>query len=591
MTPYRYLPPLLVLLACSPRAYYRTHESFTAPPEEIREQKLFEEGTGPTESLEETPAEPTADVNYERFKVAFEEELEKLQVANNKTNRAEYEERWAAAEKTLAKNAFVLKKSSPLFAGKTAFETDSEYRLRRWQGVQRLGELRKETFSNLREEEERWKSTGTIIDATLSMGASDYASEVGNWTYQIRGEWRGQTLIGQGEWEVDSKTALVWSNQHPDGTITGKGTVLWTSNGTPVLAKFKSGTQTWYPTYPFASGALPTEAGWACLPQGLFAANSSTMPWGNTAVTPPELPKYNGATTLIQQGANGTIVAFKNIPSRGASTGGASKMEAPLHLLIENEDFEFSGWKEVHTMDIAGNGREVAISGGKHVPSGALGYHLWACAVSDPITGEMTELGRDGNRVDMDEFALSDAISIHPDGGLACLTSVHNRPNSVEGIYQWNAVGEPAKRSASVGSWSAFNTASNDGSHLALFNAEGQVELCTFESTPRTLANWTCECEALLATTPSSNGLFVATLEIPSTTPNKAMAHLRLRSAIDGEVIWSSSAFNMPGTKAVTMGHELTPKYLDIRGRECVVTGLENDGVARFLLPADFGER
>lgn len=588
------LAPTALLLSCSPRAYYRTLETEgpqtpalsrteTEPtPAPVRpELPVQSEGKPSRSDAQETAAAPTPPPVPPAPSA----------VTLTSDSRADFEGRWKAAEEAFEEAVFSLKSTSPLFEGKTAFESEEEHRLRRWQATQAMRQLREDTFGPLMEEHHRWMTEGIAIPGAIAIDPADYDGEKEIWTFEMVAEWKGSTLSGKGEWSIDRQSAKAWSDLH-ESRIEGTCTVLWSSFGAPYVAGIEAGGRSWARSYPLRTGAMKTTQGWATTPNGLYGPASSTMqtqPWGTEAVEHPSLPTYERTGTLLCQGYGQSAVACKDMPSLGWSTGGNTKVADDLHLLLEGEEFSFSGWKEVHALDIIESGREVAISGGQHKEGGAYGYHVWACAVQDPITGAHTAIGNAGSRVDMSDIPLADCISLHPDGGLACVTSVGEYSTSVEGLYRWSALGGSAKKSADVPEWAHFNAPSPNGQYLTVYNRQGQVQVTTFESTPRNLATWNCDDHELLGAIPSSDGMHVLTFEVVEELPRQKMAQLRIRKTAGGKVMWSSPAFDMYGVKKTTPGHDLTPNYLKVHGRECTVVGAAQSQVGLFILPVNFG--
>ena len=122
------LAPAVILLSCSPRAYYRTLET------EGTQSPALSDSEGESSPLQVEPPPSTAQEPAAE-PAPKPAAPEPSAVSLTSDSRADFEGRWKAAEEAFAEAAFSLKSTSALFAGKTAFESEEEHHLRRWQAT------------------------------------------------------------------------------------------------------------------------------------------------------------------------------------------------------------------------------------------------------------------------------------------------------------------------------------------------------------------------------------------------------------------------------------------------------------------------
>ena len=607
------LAPAAFFFSCSPRAYYRTLETegpqrngatkpATTQVQETAPNKPTANSTqpappqvampdpqpSPTVSSSPEVGEAGSDMNWDEF------------AATVLSKHAAFETAWAETEEQRDDLLFSLRGTDPLFAPKSEFETEEAHRIRRGQALVSAGEKREALFAELNAQRQEWLTTPYFVRGTLTLNPDRYDAERELWKYTVQAGPTEGGIQRTGWWSVSPEDAAAWAQAHPPGTAELVLEVLWSSSGIPHIIRatgdgFDLKPQSWVHLHP----DVRADTGWGWYDRGLLAGpfDPEPRPWNGDATGIPNIEEEKFNVSLFQSQDRSTLAKIKDQPSWSQ---GSSMSPEDLIMIMGGMEFAVSNWREVHAMDISENGRNLLISGATlHSPESGSPYYRWACMVVDPLTGKTKQLGKWGSNASSTHSAVSHDVCLHPTQPLACMTSTHKYGN--HGLFSWNpeAIGS-AQVSTQIADWAKRVSRDAKGQFLLLHDFTGRIQLSTFEATPRTLSEWTCD-KGLLEAIPASDGRHILTLESteplpPDGTVIYGEARLRIRKASNGNVIWSTPPFPIQKHMPYTAYHNLLEQRLKVEGHECVVTGLTVEGTANastsaalLLLPIDFG--
>jgi len=607
------LAPAVIMLSCSPRAYYRTLETEgphgsvateSAPPrvQEATPDRPSTTATSPAPSQADLPsAQPTQAVSSSPMAGEAGSVMSwDAFAATVLPKHAAFEAAWAEAEEQWADRLFSLRGTDPLFAPKGEFETEEDHRIRRGQALDATRKQRKELFADLEVQRSEWLTTPHSVRGTLTLNPDRYDAERELWSYTLHCGPDDGGVQREGWWAVSPEEAADWSEAHPPGTAELVLDIVWTSSGIPQImraegAGFKLEPQGWV----HVRQDLRTEKiGWAWYDRGLLSGpfQPEARPWRTDASGIPTLQKEKFNISLVHSTDRTTLAKIKDQPSWSQ---GANATPEDITLFMDGMEFNVAGWREIHAMDIQDEGAGLLISGAVLHTGEQRPYFRWACMAVDPITGKTKQLGNLGNNAGTTHSALSHDVCLHPSEPLACLTSIHKYGQ--HGLFSWNpeALGS-AKVTTEIPDWAKRVSRDASGEYLLLHDFTGRIRLSTFDANPRILSEWTCD-KGLLDAHPASDGQHILTLESteqlpPDGTVIYGEARLCIRKASNGNVIWSTPPFPIQKYMSYTAYHDLLEQRVKVVGHECVVTGMTIAGTANastsaalYLLPIDFG--
>lgn len=506
---------------------------------------------------------------------------------------------WHEREEEWEDELFTLRATSPVFEPKSAFETEEAYRKRRGQALAALRGERTAFFEELSLQKADWMNKSIHLRGTITLNPDDYDTTEGQWKYLLQSGPDDGGIIRSGWWSIEADDAGEWSRTNPTGTTEVVLEVLWTRSGVPQIVRAEGAGFNLEP-----QGAVHTKqniitrSGWAWYDNGLLAGSSfpEPQPWGPESSGFPSVPKTAYSQSIFQSSNEAIVATLKDHP-RGKNTYAAPE---DILFLMEGLEFNISGWREIQDMDISDDGSTILISGAfwKTTDHGQ-SYPQWMCLAVNLITGITEQIGNLGGNANNTDRPCSQGVCLHPDQPLAVMINPPWRyfSGGNHGVYSWNPeVTGSVKASAEIPDWACRVSRDMRGNFFLLHDFNGRIQLNTFESNPRKLAEWSCQV-GLLEAIPSSDGRHIITLETNKLKPSndhgftEGPARVRIRKASNGKVLWSTPLFDIQ--TFMGSGQELVKGRLKVNGNECVVTEMKGSGnteAGLFLLPFNFNE-
>jgi hypothetical protein len=589
------------LIACSPRAYYRTLEtgtgSSTSPVNANTETEpnLVSYPTHPGEANSSTPSsqESTSVALDSRHAMSWDEFSANVIKAYHDKESA-----WAAIETKWTETLFELRASDPLFAPRSEFETESAFRDRQGQALARIQQNKEEAFTQLEAEKKQWRTRTWTVQGVLTLNPEDYDANTQLWRYRLTAGPDPVGLYRKGWWAVNPEEAEVWSTQNPSTKQDILLEVIWTRSGTPQIVRAYTNRLELIPqgaTRPILEEVYNTQSGWTWQDDGLLVAGypeTSHHPWNESKAETLVAVETPYPYRLSQSLSGNVLVTHKIIQSRG--TWNADRRPEPLRFAVDGMEFNVPGWREIHALDVRDDGRIAVISGAGLVQSKDQfrGYYQWGVSVVDPITGTLHRIGPLGSNSNDYISPIAHDVCLHPSESLVCTTTLRNTNAEARGVFTWEKERSGvAKKSADIPAWATRASQDIQGEHLLLHDFSGRVQLMTFTRKPRKLSEWRCG-QTLIEAIPAFDGKHVITLESSHTGTNSTnvvhnQARLTIRKSSNGMVIWATPFFAIrpPDSEYA----DFLVDRMKIYGRECVVTGVNDAAAALFLLPIDFG--